>query len=269
MALVMVELGSTLKLQRAYAHLQDVESCAAKFLARKPYDIAPDDETYPGKRAFWITLNELPSDTISLATGDAIHNARAALDHIVYELSALMEPDPEDTGFPLIHTPKDWDRRKRNGGLNKGSGKHKTRLSGQAQAVIKRLQPMNGLDLTKIDRDTITRRKLVDLHNLDILDKHKKLNVAVAHVEVTPIAWYGDEAFPGFDHVFTGSLDLDTRTELVRLKGIPKVDVQSIPQIHVTLSEGGAGNPPIADHLRNLFMGVGIVLSELQQFLQP
>ena len=265
----MGELGSTLKFQRAYAHLKDVQSCAAKFLARKPYDIAPDDETYPGMRTFWITLNDLPNDTISLAAGDAIHNARAALDHVVYELSAMCCSDPTDTAFPLIHKPSDWDSRDKRGRLVKSCGEHKTRLTGKAQAVIKRLQPMNGLDFTKPDRDTMTRRKLVDLHDLDILDKHKKLNVAVAYVEMSPIAWYGDKPFPGFDYVYSGSLDLNTRTELVRLKGIPKADVQSIPQVHVTLSEGGTGNPPIADHLDHLFMGVRVVLSELQQFLQP
>lgn len=105
----------------------------------------------------------------SLLLGDAVHNLRSALDHLVYQL-ALLQQDPLPAGiersgaFPVCVTEKDFQ-------------KQSHRLAGidcKAQKQIKALQPFNAPKPQK--------HPLHWLALLDNIDKHRRLNVVATVV---------------------------------------------------------------------------------------
>jgi len=259
----MSKLGSVLKFERADKHLGDVLTACKQFLNRQPYRITPDQEGNPGKLQFWITLTEEPSDDVALAAGDALHNARSALDHVVYELSRKREANPTHTSFPIQSQPADWNKGDKLGAPQISSGKHQIRLLPEgAQAIIEDLQPWKGLNVLKPDRE-----RLCDLHRLDIADKHKNLNAAVASVDTPAIGSTGDEPFPVFEHEHRGPLKLNARTLLVRLSFIPKVEVYPMALLDITFREGFPRDVPIGAKLLELLGCVQSVLGQLHVFL--
>jgi hypothetical protein len=198
--------GSLLKFQRARKHLLDAQSAATKFLDRRPYDIARDEESEPGKLLFWITILEEPPAEISLAAGDAIHNMRSALDHIVYELSTKRKADPANTSFPLFAKEENWDKRDKDGALQVGCGLYRVRLlPDEAQTLIYNLQPCPRPKPFRPDLFGPNRQRLRELHALDITDKHKSLNLAVFDVESMGIGTDKDSPIR-FEYVFKGVL---------------------------------------------------------------
>jgi hypothetical protein len=241
------------------------KTLVAEFLDshNKPYEITADRESEPGKLRFWLTLREEPSDEISLAAGDAIHNARSALDHIVYELASRREPTPRHTGFPIHSRPKDWNRRDKRGRLALSSGKYLVRLlPKEARTIVKDLQPWQGYDMRYWPRE-----RLRALHALDIADKHKNLNLAVAYLGLSPYGTYGNDPIPTAEVVHEGPLQLETPVLMLQLSHVPESKVHPIPMLEVTLSEGGARQEPIIGKLTDLIIGASTVVKRLQEFL--
>jgi hypothetical protein len=260
--------GSILKFERAHQHLSDAKAAVSQFFAADDaYEIASDEETEPGKQLFWITLLRDPPEEISLAAGDAIHNLRSALDHIVYELSSKREANPRDTSFPLFTKEEDWDKRDKRGALQISSGLYRVRLLPDgAKTLIYNLQPCPRPEPWKPDLFGPNRQRLRELHSLDIADKHKNLNVAVLYAG--PSAIGTNEFSPTrFEHFHMGPLQRDTRTLLLRLS-FPegKVDVELIPMLDIVFSEGLTPNEPVGRKLDELLRNVGMVLNALSRF---
>jgi hypothetical protein len=254
-----------LKLERAGRHFEEMEAAVGDFLERgnKPYEVREDRTSKPGKLRLWLTLRAEPPDTITLAAGDAIHNARSALEHFVYELSSKRESNPPDTGFPIHSYPESWDRRDRRGRLVSNSGQYLTRLlPDEAQRLIEDWQPWKGHDPLRWPRE-----KLKTLHALDVADKHKKLNLAVAYLGPSPFGTYSPEPMPNVEAVHAGPLQLNTPALMLQLASVPTRSVHPVPMLDVVFSEGVELASKVITEVGDLILAVGIILRELEGFL--
>ena len=91
--------------------------------------------------------------------GDAIHNLRTALDHLVWQLVEAGGGTPNDrTAFPIVAADAKAAQRY---GSAVGQGEI-AKISPGAFKLLESIQPYNGGDKT-----------LVEIHELDIWDKHR------------------------------------------------------------------------------------------------
>jgi hypothetical protein len=159
------------KLDRAKEHLATFDSEFARFLELNPYRIEPHPPTPPPQLGEAYATPAVPNLSIGifridhepplrlrLILGDYIHNARAALDHLFWQLCLLEDPAAEEFSYFPIFASSD-----------PGS---QARLKGVLQLVhpdvaiaLERLQPYHRGDAYRFN-------KLWQLARLDNIDKH-------------------------------------------------------------------------------------------------
>jgi hypothetical protein len=246
--------GNELKLGRATRHFNEATALLAAYKNPSPYSVRRDENPHTGL-SFWITLNMKPPDEIALAAGDCIHNLRSALDHIIYELSCYTAgQDVPDTAFPILVSSRNW----------KSISRQQLRaVPVPAFRRIEELQPFQGLDARYW-----TRERLLHVHQLDIADKHRNLNLAVANVPETGVL-YGHDG-PPFKviHVHKGRLDEGAETLLLRFDPSVDVKVKVKPYtfVEVVFADRPVDNWEVRSALQNLVIGVNAVLSEIRTF---
>src|SRR5262249_26153041 len=86
--------SARLKVQRGNHHISDIERLFTDFVTTNPHKLI--DETDPNDGSVTVRIEfdkEAPVDIalakLALAIGDAIHNLRAALDHMTWELVGM------------------------------------------------------------------------------------------------------------------------------------------------------------------------------------
>jgi hypothetical protein len=238
-------LGYELKLERAIRHFKETRDLLTAYKNPRPYTIRRDENPNTGL-SFWIILNRKPPDGIALAAGDCVHNLRSALDHIVYELSCHNRQVSHvgSTAFPIYVDAKDWDEKDSTGKLRVTSG------------------------LQGLEARYWTRERLLHVHQLDIADKHRSLNLAVANVPENSVL-YGHNGPPlKVTDVFKGRLVEGVETLLLRFD--PAVDVQAKVEPY-TFVEVVFADPPVEDWevksaIEGLVVGVDAVLREMRAF---
>ena len=161
----MLPLENTwMKLERAEEHLQALESGVNAFLASNPYTVSRDYDDQDELYRFRINICEKVPPRLGLLAGDAVHNMRAALDALTWQLALLTTSRPRHrTEFPVFakataKAKKDINSRLRD-------------IPQKAQDVIKSLQPYH------LGQKSETHVLWV-LHCLDITDKHKIIPLA-------------------------------------------------------------------------------------------
>jgi hypothetical protein len=128
-------------------------------------------------------IREPPPDYLSLIAGDAIHNLRAALDHIVYELakrnlgSGFTPAVEADLMFPIIGN-ENRQGKPANGAhiFASGKGKWLNGVPKDARKFIENEQPYRRYP-TGADYKW---SPLWILNNLERIDKHRRLNITTA-----------------------------------------------------------------------------------------
>jgi hypothetical protein len=260
--------GFILKLDRGYHHLMNARAQIDEFVSGNPYQIVRDDESEPGKSRIWITLLEEPPDLISLAAGDAAHNFRSALDHLVYEISSQKKREPRGTSFPILTSENDWDKRTEKGKLQVSSGSYQTRyLPDAARALIQSLQPCPRPEPYPPDMFGPDRQRLLQLRNFDNADKHKQLNVAVFYVQHVMVGHSSPTGLPDWDDFHRGGpLQLNTPTLLIQFAKTLEVDVDPIVMLDVTFSDGYSPREPVGTCLDELFVCVRAIIGALGRF---
>jgi hypothetical protein len=254
-----VTLGNELKFDRAARHFNEAIELLTAYKVPEPYEIRRDANPATGL-SFWLTLKKKPPDDIALAAGDCIHNLRSALDHIIYELSChTAGQHVPDTAFPILVSARNW----------KSISRQQLRaVPGPALKRIEELQPFQGLNAKYW-----TRERLLHVHQLDIADKHRNLNLAVANVPEIGVAYGHDGPQLKVIHVHKGRLDEGKETLLLRFD--PSVDVtvnvQPYTFLEVVFADPLFADPPLADwevqpSLESLVVGVAAVLSEIRTF---
>lgn len=148
--------GVDAKFRRANWHIDQLEAAVASFSGSEPFVLEEREEPETGDIVYRVRIRLAPPVDWSLLVGDAIHNARSALDHLAW---ALVERDGgkpgEYTCFPIADKPTGYGDRLRKA------------LHGASQATrnaVRDLEPWQGGD-----------ERLWRLHRLDIIDKHRLL----------------------------------------------------------------------------------------------
>ena len=170
--------GAYERVARAREHLTDLNQRVDAFREAKSDDTTIKREktrlTLPDGREIDAVLSTVrfpigPTPAIiSILVGETIYNLRAALDYLIYELARFDAKKIIDgTQFPIDACEKDFQARKR--GFLKG-------VSDEHVAAIKRLQPFDGCDWTKVLRD------------LSNPDKHRHLTITSSPVVISPAA---------------------------------------------------------------------------------
>lgn len=160
--------GSRAKLRRAKEHLDHIEAEITQFLNAESYGVTVErpTKTVAVVRVTKVPDRRIPVEDWALIIGDCVHNARAAIDYIAWQLAGS-DMNDRTTMFPIFDTPDGW---------HDNHAKRIKRLPLCAKAMIREAQPcFHGKE----------RSALGALRLLDDADKHKLLTVtAVVHDKI-------------------------------------------------------------------------------------
>lgn len=164
--------GALTKLRRADFHLADLVRQVTAFVDAKPYGIKVVSEPTPGRFEIRSSVTAQIPLELSTVAGDAIHNLRSVLDHLIWELSLLnyqsqhslvTRPD-RAVQFPIYaEVPSETLFRRR-----------VKSLPAAAIEIVRALQPYVA---TPANPKT---SPLWLLNDLDVWDKHKRIPLALA-----------------------------------------------------------------------------------------
>jgi hypothetical protein len=245
---------SRLKIARANHHIDNLRAEIERFLAKEPYIVVEELDSDRGQYVNRVREKEPIPDELSLIAGDALHNLRASLDYVVWQL--VDGKGTRGHQFPIVDDPAKLD------GAIRGN------LSGvapEAVAIIRDLQPC----VTHPSAPETS--PLFALHKLDIDDKHKLLT-AIAFDESRATHFLPVGPAPGG---FFLSLEFNTRVALVdgaelsryAIDGDPKMKVKQKLSFAVTFREPGAlGSKEVIPALESLRDTVAEVVTRFEPF---
>jgi hypothetical protein len=171
---VSIPRNVALKLDRATEHVQALQAAQEDFLAGKPYAYRRTIEggTREGEGTSHVFRWErytAPPHRVGLIAGDAVHNARSALDHLVVALAeqgarklgiTMTEKVEAGLQFPIVTSHDDFVKQVRRGRLE--------HIECTTRTVIEGHQPY------RVSTDP-ARAQLVKLARLDNADKHRMI----------------------------------------------------------------------------------------------
>ena len=101
---------SALKLCRAKYHLDSLNSLVEEFINCKPYSFRVDPHPQPPDYVIRAYINRAVPKHLGLVIGDFAHNARSALDYLIFQISSLADSDPKRRRlqFPIFTSPEDY-----------------------------------------------------------------------------------------------------------------------------------------------------------------
>ena len=94
-------LSAKLKVERAYQHILEVERWVADLIDLNPHSIGIHTDPETGNVQIIGRPCRFPERALPILVGDAVHNLRAALDHVVAEILRPFGIDPETSAFPI------------------------------------------------------------------------------------------------------------------------------------------------------------------------
>ena len=156
---------SRLKIERARHHVGELARSASQFLSSKPYSIRTSEEP-PGDLVYRVSVAKAVPDDWGLVVGDAVHNLRAALDHLAWALVEVSGGTPSrDTCFPIAMSQT---------AIAQSLPRALAGARPEVLAFARRLKPYRGGNV-HLDR----------IHSLDIVDKHRlPLIAGAAHKNI-------------------------------------------------------------------------------------
>lgn len=247
--------GARTKLQRAEEHFGQLSFEHARFLERNPYRmLVEDDPEREGHAFLWRAkiIEPPPLEKWSSMIGDCVHALRSALDHTAYTLvNRKTLVSEERPSFPILDNRGSW------------ASVHPDKLPGvptEPLALIERLQPYNGAPGSDV---------LWNIHQLDIIDKHRRLHLVSATVEGTHWGAVGaqlDDVEPGIGPFVDGAV-------VGRFRLIPdvpdeKMHMQTNFEFGIAMGEREpGGGRPVLPLLHRYRAFVGGVVSLFEPFL--
>jgi hypothetical protein len=146
--------GPRLKIDRADRHINELSQLIEVFLAEKPFELEIRHDPGAGERTHQIKTRKPVPDELSLLIGDAIHNLRASLDHLMFAMVGDRAANPDGIYFPFAKSDK---------ALKDTITNRQVHLAGKkVVAELELIKPYPGGD-----------ELLNGVHVLDINDKHK------------------------------------------------------------------------------------------------
>jgi hypothetical protein len=170
------------KIERAYAHLEDLKRVLAEYEARSSYIAVRDPGSGTGDAgAYRAKLVGEPSEEVPVIIGDFVHNLRSSLDHVAVAL--VPSAKQRYARFPIaqhdiwranLRTSKDKVRSDAVARARKSYNLAVKGMPPEAQRAIENIQPL---------RHKGERSWLRNLHVLDLADKHHSILATVEGVE--------------------------------------------------------------------------------------
>lgn len=158
------------KLDRAEEHIEALAKAIEAFVGTDPYAVDRRLDAEGADHVYFFSRFTDPPDSIALLVGDAVHNLRASLDHIVFSLAqegakaagiSMTKRAETSIQFPIAVSPENFDDQ---------VGSHRLRfVAPEAKAVIERLQPY------WLSPGQPERSWIAGINSLDITDKHRTI----------------------------------------------------------------------------------------------
>jgi hypothetical protein len=169
------------KANRAEEHINSLGLQLNDFRASEPYSLTPEPTQLPGRLAYRLRFLKPIPVRISATVGDVLHNLRAALENLAFEVARRsmgekFTPDLEgETTFPIFKTPEKFDAFFK--------GKKGLLYDGRARAAFRSVQPFanleevqkSGVALDKSFEEESCWYELYRLNTLWNIDKHRRL----------------------------------------------------------------------------------------------
>lgn len=167
--------GVHTKIDRAKTHLDDFDSQARPIIAACGNAVIRE---YDKKRSEYIfRFGRVPvvPPGLSAIIGDAVHNLRASLDHLAWQLVIASGRKPTgDTGFPIYRTAPGHGRTH--------LPQIKPGVPVQVRRILDEIQPYK--------RPKPAHHELAILSELDNSDKHRELLIAI--IGLSSLGYFGD-----------------------------------------------------------------------------
>lgn len=160
------------KVDRAKRHLTQLEADIRAFLVSEPYLVCRVRDPDTGHEHYKLRIRQPIPEYFAGMVGDVIHNLRASLDNLATALAihngSTSKTKISETYFPISASKASFESE---------VPKKLAHVSAKHVQMIRRLQPYRGGTLAA----------LRDLHDLDILDKHRAIvpvGAALKHVTI-------------------------------------------------------------------------------------
>ncbi|MGA2624481.1 MAG: hypothetical protein ABSF91_11550 [Bacteroidota bacterium] len=251
--------GARLKLVRAKRHIEELHNVIQTFIDSKPYRIVKR-ENPAGDLVYCVEIVQQLPPELGAIIGDAIHNIRSALDLLAWQLVTAGGGQPNNhTFFPISRTQASFEQTMQ---------QCLAGASTRALRFIKRLKPWLGGNKT-----------LVQLHSLDIVDKHRMiLVVGTAHKNIIErfqmhVPWQQEVVrFPPFAlNPADRQFPLTNGAELFRIKAAARLGVTADePQFTFEPCFGEEGDTrglPLVPTLERIYRHVSQILQIAGDFL--
>ncbi len=182
------------KANRAKEHINSLRHQLDEFRACGPYSLTPEPTKTPYRLAYRLRFSKPVPVTISTTVGDALHNLRATLENLAFEVArrSIDGTVPGDleraSTFPIRQTPEAFD--------DFFKGKRALLYDSRARAAFRSVQPFVNLEEAHkcgaaLERSFEDESRWSELYRLDALwniDKHRRLAL---------MAWWPDLIYWG------------------------------------------------------------------------
>lgn len=182
------------KANRAKEHIDSLRRQVDEYRASAPYSLTPEPTEKPDRLAYRLRFSKPVPVTISTTVGDVLHNLRAALESLAFEVArrsqggTLTPKQERESTFPICESPKDFDAFFK--------GEKELLYDRRARVALHSVQPFVNLEEAHklgvaLDRSFDESFRWSALHRLDTLwniDKHRRL---------TLMAWWPDLIYWG------------------------------------------------------------------------
>jgi hypothetical protein len=156
--------GIAEKLNRSHENIKNLEAEIARFFQESEYPVLGDDNGQILPEAIDYDSELLIPLGFSVLSGEIIHHLRSCLDHLIWHFSDVeyRQRHTRWIEFPILK-----DRPSPTNVFTQYERKVKGIVDTRVLDLIERVQPYSGSEATN--------SKLLAIHNLDIMDKHRTL----------------------------------------------------------------------------------------------
>ena len=168
------------KIERAEAHLADLEREIEAFFGNDPHEIPGEYDQATKRFTFRFTTQGSPPPILDILVGEAAHALRSALNNLV---SALSGGSYGDTDFPIFLREADF---------YKTGARRIRRLAPEVRAVIESLQPYHQSDPTQAALAILSRIARDDKHRAATFKVSAYVAGAYEFTAYRDIASYGE-----------------------------------------------------------------------------
>jgi hypothetical protein len=220
--------GPVARIDRAKLHLDLLVTAVEAFLDRNPYTTTTERNEKRCRYVFKVHIHDTPPDSLPFLASEFVHNARAALDNIVWTL-APPKVRHRNPSFPLYDDPIRFQC------------EALPMLKGMKPEIVEAIewcQPYHG------DAHFESAYRLLDLNRLWNFDKHRApLAVGAMPDMAGYVLFYEGDDFPTL-HVRMGQV-LTEGKEIAWIPLHPALKDDFKPRIHFCIAFVGAGKRPI------------------------